>query len=92
MWDLHHGFQNTRARDILEHVIAQCPINPFMILDNKARLKEAWDSSAPFADPVGRALEVQEFASDVRRPINDREIMTEAYTIIYQTGILTEYC
>ena len=31
MWDLHRGFQNTRARDILAHAIAQFPIDPFMI-------------------------------------------------------------
>ena len=56
MQDLHHGSQNTQARDILEHVIMQWPINPFMISENKMRLKEARDASAPFAELVERAF------------------------------------
>ena len=61
-----------------------------MISEKKARIKESWDSSAPFADLVNRAFEVQEFTLDAGRPIDDREIMTEVYTVIYQTGIMTE--
>ena len=72
MRDLHHGFQNTRARDLLALAIAQCPIDLFMISENKARLKEAWDARSPYADLVERAFRVQEFASDAGRPIDDR--------------------
>ena len=47
--------------DILAHEIMQCLINSFIIPENKARLKEAWDSSAPFADLVERNFVLQEF-------------------------------
>ena len=69
---------------------AKCLIDPFIISENKAQFKEAWDAITPFTDLIYRAFEVQEFASDAGRPINDREIMAEVYTVIYQTGILME--
>ena len=92
MRDVNHGYQNIRARDILVHTIAHCPIDPFVILENKARLQEAWDACSPFEELVERAFEIQEFVSDAGQPINDGEIMTEVYTVTYETGILTEDC
>ena len=56
MRDLHHGFQNMQAQDLLAHTIMQFPIDPFMISENKVRLKEAWDASAPFAELVEHAF------------------------------------
>ena len=90
MRDLYCRFQNTLARDLLARAITQCLIGPFMISENKERLTEAWEASTPFTDLVEHTFEVQEFVSDAGRPIDDREIMTEVYTIIYQMGILTE--
>ena len=56
---LHRRFQNTQTHYILTHAITQCPINPFMISENKAWLKESWDASALFEGLVERAFEVQ---------------------------------
>ena len=86
MQDFHHGFQNTQARYILVHAIAQCPINLIMISENKARLKEAWDTRSLFADLVERAVEVHELALDAGRPVNDGKIMVEVNHVIYHTG------
>ena len=72
MWDLHCGFQNMQAKYFLVHVIEQWPINRFTITENKARLKEAWDTSSPFVELVERAFEVHKFASDAGRPIDNR--------------------
>ena len=77
MQELHHGFQNTLAWDLLTHAIAQCLIDPFMIYQNKPRLKESLDNSPPFVDLVERASEVQYFALDAGQPSDDGEIMTE---------------
>ena len=71
MWDLRFSLQNMQDWDLLAHTIKKWPIDPFMISSNKARLEEAWDASAPFSDLVERAFKVQEFASDVGRPIGD---------------------
>ena len=81
----HCVFQNAWAQDLLAHAIAQCPIDPFMISENKARLKEDWDARNPFAEIVERAFDIQDFALDAGRPINNREVMAEVYTVIYQT-------
>ena len=92
MRETHSGFKNTRERDLLAHTIAQCPINPFMIYKNKKCLKESWDAISPFTDLIERVFDVQEFASDTWRPIDNGEIMTKVYTVIYQIGILKEDC
>ena len=68
---LYSGFHNTRARDLLARVIVQFPINPFMISENKAWLKEARDASTPFTDIVEHAFEVQEFVLDVGQTVDD---------------------
>ena len=72
MQDLHRGFQNTRAWDFLEHKISQCLIDPFMISENKAWLKESWDVRSSFAELVDRAFKFQELSSDIGRKINDK--------------------
>ena len=92
MRDLHHGFQNMQAQDLLAHMIAQCPTDPFMISENKAQLKEAWDARASFVYLVERAFKVQVLDLDTERTVDSGEIMTEVYAIIYHTGILTEDC
>ena len=66
-----------RVRDILAHKIVHCPINPFIISENKARLKEAWDASAPFVELVERAFKVQACVLDAGQPIDYGEILTE---------------
>ena len=89
---LHSVFQNMQAQDLLAHMIAQCPTDPFMISENKAQLKEAWDARASFVYLVERAFKVQVLDLDTERTVDSGEIMTEVYAIIYHTGILTEDC
>ena len=59
MQELHQGYQNTRLQDILAHVIAQCPVDPFMISKNKEGIKESRDASAPFSGLVEHDFNVQ---------------------------------
>ena len=75
--ELHRSFKKMRVRDLLSHAIVQYPIDPFMISENKLRIKEVWGASAPFADLVESAFEIQDFALDVGRQIHDEEIITE---------------
>ena len=92
MRDLHRCFQNIQDQDLLAHTITQCLIDPFMILENKVRLKETWDASASFEDLVEHVFGVQEFVSEAGKTIDDWKIMTEVYTFIYLTWILTVDC
>ena len=85
MQELHRVFQNTQAWDLLAHVIAQFPIGQFMISEKKAQLKDALDASALFGYLVERCFKFQEFASDAGRPVDNREITSEVYAVIYHT-------
>ena len=74
--DLHCGFQKTGARYILSHDIYQCPVDAFMLSNNRERLKELWYPNWPFAKLIDCAFEFREFLSDAKRPINENRVMT----------------
>ena len=44
----------------------------------------------PFTDLTARVREVQEIATDGRRPISDNDAIDAIYTVIYTTGIFFE--
>jgi hypothetical protein len=46
----HRGFQNIRARTMLQHCFDEYPIDSHMIMENKTRLTAEWDANCSFAD------------------------------------------
>ena len=63
-----------------------------MLSKNTKRLKESWDPNRPFAEIIEHDFGVREFVSEAQCLINENEVMTELYTVIYQTSVLTEDC
>jgi hypothetical protein len=48
----HHGFQNARARTMLQHCFDECPIDSHMIMENETRLTAKWDANRPFVNLI----------------------------------------
>lgn len=71
----HHGFIAVRARDMLQHVFDQIPIDSHMKTENQARLDEPWDGNLPFATLVTKVHAAKEFAQDAGRPINQEDFI-----------------
>ena len=47
-----------------------------------------WDPNWPFSELIECIFEVREFASDAQHPIDEKYLMAELYTVLYQTGVL----
>jgi hypothetical protein len=88
----HRGFQNVRARAMLQHCFDECPIDSHMIMENETRLTADWDANRPFANLIQRATAVHEFANDAGRTITDNKVMDALYTVIFNTGVMCEEC
>ena len=82
-----------RVRDIISFLFTNyAEITQQDLIANRQRLTDEWDPNRPFPDLTIRVQEVQEIATDGRRPISDNDAIDAIYTVIYTTRIFFEKC
>ena len=59
---------------------------------NDKVLKTDWDPTTPFEMLIDQIESAQEFAQDGNQPYSDRQILTQAYNLVYKTGMFFEDC
>jgi hypothetical protein len=86
-------FNGVRVRDIISFLFTNyAEITQQDLIANRQRLTDEWDPNRPFTDLTTRVQEVQEIATDGRRPISDNDAIDAIYTVIYTTGIFFDAC
>jgi hypothetical protein len=86
-------FNGVRVRNIISFLFTNyAEITQQDLIANRQRLTDEWDPNRPFTDLTTRVQEVQEIATEGRRPISDNDAIDAIYTVIYTTGIFFDAC
>ena len=89
----HRKFTGVRVREILEHLFTNYGgILAQDLVANKVKLGEEWDPTTSSQTLVTKVQDIQEFATDVGRSIEEVDITDVLYTVIYNTGAYYEEC
>ena len=89
----HVGFANRSVQDILQHLLATYGrITHTDMIKNDETIKQAWDPSLPFEHVVEQVENAVTFATDGNQPYTPQQIITIAYTLVYNTGEYFDKC
>ena len=89
----HTGFSNLKARDMLSYLFqVYGKITPQALEANDKVFKTDWDPTTPFEMLIDQIESAQEFAQDGNQPYSDRQILTQAYNLVYKTGMFFDDC
>ena len=89
----HRGHTGVRAREILEHLLKNyVEILAQDLVANRMKMGVEWDPTIAFQNLVIKVQDIQEFATDGGRSIEDVDITDVLYTVIYNTGAYYEEC
>ena len=89
----HTGFSTVKARDLLSHMFTHYgKITPQALVANNKLFTQDWDPTTPFETLIDQIESAQEFALDGGQPYSNRQILTNAYHLVYQTGLYFEDC
>ena len=82
----HRVFTGVRAREILYHMFTNYGVilAQYMVA-NRVKMGEEWDPTTPFQTLVTKVQDIQEFATDGGRIIEEVDITDVLYTVIYNT-------
>ena len=67
-------------------------ITPQALEANEALFRTDWDPSSPFEVLIDQIESAQEFATDGNQPFSGQQILTQAYNLVYKTGMFFEDC
>ena len=89
----HTGYSNLRTRDILQYLFDHYGrITPQALLANDERFRQDWDPTSPFELLIDQIESAQEFARDGNQPYSGRQILTNAFNLVYKTGMFFDDC
>ena len=82
-----------RAREILEHLFTKYGAKLAQdLVENRVKMGVEWDPTTAFQNLVIKVQDIQEFATDGGRSIEEVDITYVLYTVIYNTGAYYEKC
>ena len=89
----HVGFANHSIREMLTHLIDQYgAITPIDLQNNMADFSKKWDPNQPFEVLIDQIEEAVDFADAGGQPYTAQQIINNAYTIVFQTGMFFDDC
>jgi hypothetical protein len=89
----HTGYASVTPLQLLNHLFTTYGhIAPHDIEANDNRFKSAYDPGQPFETLVQQIDEAQDFAEAAGQPYSPAQLVSNAYRIIFQTGLFTEAC
>ena len=89
----HTGFSSVPARDMLLYLFrVYGTITPQALADNDRLFRQDWDPTTPFETLIDQIETAQEFATDGLQPYSGQQILTQAYNLVYKTGLFFDDC
>ena len=89
----HTHFNHLITRHILEYLFATYgKIHPHNLADNDKKLCAPWDPSTPFEMLIDQVENAQEYATDGHQPYSPAQLISNAYNLVYQTGVYIDDC
>ena len=91
--DINAGFSNAHTRVLLHYLFHHYgQISPQDLVKNDIEFKKAWDPTTPFEHLINQIENTQEFALDAGQPYTPAQILNNAYTLVFNTGVYIEDC
>ena len=89
----HVGFANRSVRELLAYLFqAYGQLNAQKLIDNQTTMNKAWDPSTPFETLIEQIEDAMEVADAANQAFTDAQILTLAYTLVYNTGLYFDEC
>ena len=89
----HIGYSNTPSRDMLSFLFTQYgKITPQALALNNKKFEKEWDPTSPIELLIDQIDSCQEFAIDGGQPYSNEQILNNAYTLIFKSGLFFEDC
>ena len=84
----HVGFANRSIREIFAYLFTNYGrLTPQRLTENNHAMNKAWDPSTPFETVIDQLEEAMEVADAAGQPFTDPQVLTIAYTLVYNTGL-----
>jgi hypothetical protein len=89
----HTGFANVTTRALIRHLLATYGnITPQDLAHNDAKFRAAYDPSQPIETLFSQIEDTMDFADAGGSPYTATQIVTNAYSIVFTTGLFPEAC
>jgi hypothetical protein len=89
----HVGFANKSLREIIAFLFqAYGQLTPQKLIDNQMTMNTPWDPNTPFETLIEQIEDAMEIADAANQAFTDAQILTLAYTLVYNTGLYFDEC
>jgi hypothetical protein len=89
----HTGFAMVSTQRMLSHLFRTYGrIKPSDLEANDKRFKQAYDPNMPFETLIQQVDDAVEYAAHGENPYSQNQIITNAYNIIFNTGMFADAC
>ncbi len=91
--DRHTGFANVSTCELIEHLLrAYGNITPTDLAENDTRFKTAYDPSEPIETLYSQLEDAMDYANAGDNAYTANQIVSNAYTLVFNTGMFPEAC
>ena len=91
--DPHIGFANVTTLMLIQHLLASYgQITEHALQANDSLFKGPMDPSQPFETFITQIEDATEYAAAGNTPYTDTQVIANAYTIVFNTGIFPDAC
>ena len=89
----HTGLNHISIRNILAHLFtAYGQITDHEYHENDTKFKKDWDTSLPFETVIDQIENCIDFADAANKPYTPEQVISNAYTIVFNTGLFNQDC
>ena len=89
----HTGFAGLTLLTMLQHLYdSYGDLTPTELEDNDERMRSAYDATEPIETLYNQIEQAVDIAEAGQQPYTNAQILTRAYTLILQTGLLDDAC
>jgi hypothetical protein len=89
----HTGFSNVTTRQLIEHLLRTYGnITPTDIAANDKKFRSAYDAVQPVEHLFSQIEDTMDYADAGQSPYTAAQVLTNAYSLIFKTGMFSESC
>ena len=89
----HDAYNSINLRDILNYLMINYGfLTPRELSKNDTNFRKQWDPNTPFEALINQIENSQEIATDGNQPYTAAQILSNAYNLVYGSGLFFEDC
>jgi hypothetical protein len=89
----HTGFANVTTRQLIDHLLnTYGNLTPTDLATNDSLFRQAYDPSQPIESLYAQIEDAMDLASAGRTPYSTAQVVANAYSLVFNTGMLPDAC